>query len=161
MEDIGKLLPAAFIRETRRAGPFLVEILTALWPRVAGKPLALQCRPAAFDAGTLTLVTECSSWAAELPRVAEAIRAEINCFLGEPVVKKLRVRYQPNLDRPEIIQTSETRDPKQKSRLGDEFRSSTFDVRSCGGEAGLDPEVARIVARSFSKYFGRSRKGAE
>ncbi len=127
MEEVGNLIPSIFKERIRRESTYLIEILTPLWSRVAGKPLAQHCRPVAFGAGTLTLATDCTSWAAQLRQMTEEIRAEINSFLGQPVVKKLRVRYEPNLE-------------------GGAFQSK-------GGEARLERVKGKIAGRSTMKYF--------
>ncbi len=96
MEEIGNLLPTILRRTVRRAEPILIDILAPLWPRITGKPIAQSCRPIDFSNGTLILSTNCPSWAAELRRIAEEIRAGVNGFLGEPVIKKITVRYEPD-----------------------------------------------------------------
>ena len=92
MEEVGKLLPALFRTQLRRDSAPLAEIIAPLWPRIAGKEIASQSRPTAFVAGTLTLSTACPSWAIQLRRMAEEIRATINCVFGCPVVKRVRVQ---------------------------------------------------------------------
>ncbi len=151
MEEVGKIFPGIFKKHVQCRQPRVVEILAPLWPRVAGKAMARQSRPVAFGAGTLTLATACPSWAAQLRQMAEEIRAEINSFLGGPVVKKLRVRYAPELE----IWNSKFESQKSKVGAGDwepnyDFRLSIFDSQN-----GLDPEITRIVEQSFTKYFSR------
>ncbi len=156
MEEVGKILPAAFKRRLRLGGPNLVEILASLWPRLVGKPIAQHSQPVAFDAGTLTLLTNCPSWAAQLQQMPEEIQAAINSFLGEPVVKKLVVRHAPNLSAEAPNPKPETRNWKVEpinSDLDCDFQTSNFDFRK-----ELDPEIARIVQLSFSKYFSRNAK---
>lgn len=123
-----------------------MEILAPLWPRVAGKHMAQHSRPVAFGAGTLTLATSCSSWAAQLRLMAEEIRAEINSFLGCPVVKKLRVQYVSRLDGPEPAMR-----PQQLVPLLETSRPDGVD-----SAAELDPEIARVLRLSFTKYFARN-----
>jgi len=72
----------------------VLEIVAPLWTRIAGKEIAAQSEPTAFEEGTLTVSTECPTWGLQLGRMAEELRAQINCFLGCPVVKKVRVRCQ-------------------------------------------------------------------
>ncbi len=93
MEEISKILPLIFRNQVRRDNPRVVEILAPLWPQVAGKPMARHSRPVAFDEGTLTLESDCTAWSAEMRRMSEDIRAQINRYLGVPTVRKLRVRY--------------------------------------------------------------------
>ena len=99
MEKIGKILPSILKGQVRRPQPPLIEILAPLWPCVAGKAMAEHCRPVAFNEGTLTLATECPTWRSQLQQMAEEIRAEVNSYLGRPIVKKLRVMKagQPGL----------------------------------------------------------------
>ena len=147
MEEIGKILPAIFKAEVRRADPALVEILVPLWPRVVGKGIAQQARPVTFAAGTLTLATACPTWATQLRHLAEEIRAQINNYLGSPIVKKLRVQHLPQRDAPELP-------APPKSPLDPE----ALNLPAPELTAKLDPEIAGILQRSFAKYFARNRR---
>ena len=93
MEEISKILPLIFRSQVRRDNPRLVEILAPLWPHVAGKPMARHSRPVAFEEGTLTLESDCTAWSAEMRRMADDIRAQINRYFGVPTVRRLKVRY--------------------------------------------------------------------
>ena len=95
MEEIGKILPLVFKRQVRSNDARVIQILAPLWPRVAGKPMAQHSKPVTFDNGILTLESDCSTWSAQLRAIAEEIRAGINDYLGQPVVRKLHVRYAP------------------------------------------------------------------
>jgi hypothetical protein len=148
LDEIGKILPAAFKAQVRRADAALVEILAPLWPRVVGRGIAQQARPVAFAAGTLTLATACPTWAAQLRQMAEEIRAQINGFLGSPVVKKLRVQHVPQMDSVELPA------PQRKSPLSLEVSNLPLPE----GVNKLDPEISGILERSFAKYFARNRK---
>ena len=102
MDEIGKLLPVLFRKQIRRAEPHLLDILLPLWPRIAGKTMAQHSQPALFASGVLTLHTDCATWGTQLRHMTEEIRAEINGFLGQPIVKKLRIKTvtQPGLFSP-------------------------------------------------------------
>lgn len=91
MEEIGKILPSLFKSQLSRLEPPVAEVLAPFWTHVAGKALAEQCRPSAFRAGTLTLVTDNADWAAPIKQMAEEIRAQANKFLGRPLVKHIKV----------------------------------------------------------------------
>jgi len=93
MEEISKILPLIFRSQVRRSSPRIVEILAPLWPQVAGKPMARHSWPVAFEEGTLTLESDCTAWSAEMRRMSDDIRAQINQYLGAPTVRKLKVRY--------------------------------------------------------------------
>lgn len=93
MEEISRILPMIFKKQVRCSEPRLVEILSPLWPQVVGKPMARHSKPVAFEQGTLTLECDCPSWCVQLRSMAEEISAEINGYLGVPVVRKLQVRY--------------------------------------------------------------------
>ena len=147
MEEIGKILPAVFKAEVRRADPALLEILVPLWPRVVGKGIAQQARPVTFAAGTLTLATACPTWATQLRHLAEEIRAQINNYLGSPIVKKLRVQHLPQME-------SAEQPAPQKSVLDRE----ALNLPAPELTAKLDPEIAGILQRSFAKYFARNRR---
>ena len=146
MEQVGKILPVVFRKRGRLGEPTLVDVLAPLWARAVGKAIAQQSRPVAFETGTLTLVSGCPSWTAQLRLMAEEIRAEINSFLGTPVVKRLRVQHRPDLS----VEPPPSQSPKQPVADEVEFRPSDFDFRG-----QLDPELVRIVERSFAKYFAR------
>jgi len=149
MEEVGKILPSVFKRHMRHAAPRVVEILAPLWPRVAGKAMARRCQPVAFSAGTLTLAADCSCWGAQLQQMAEEIRAEVNSFLGGPVVKKLRVRCVDQLDPAWLPE------PQQAISPAPEVSQTDWPAN----EASFDPDMARTIGRSYAKYFGRRQKG--
>lgn len=149
MEEIAKIFPAVF-RQRFRSGPQLAELLASLWPRIVGQAMAQQSRPVRFAEGTLTLTTHCLAWAAQLRQMQEEIRAAINAFLGGSVVKKLRVEHilKPVADTPATPQRS----PQPKLPAP---RLERLDAL-----AGLDPNVASILERSFAKYFARRGRQA-
>jgi predicted nucleic acid-binding Zn ribbon protein len=93
MEEISKILPLIFKKQVRCSEPRVVDILAPLWPQVAGKPIAQHSKPVAFEQGTLTLESDCSTWCVQLRSMAGQIKAEINGYLGVSVVRKLQVRY--------------------------------------------------------------------
>jgi predicted nucleic acid-binding Zn ribbon protein len=95
MEEISKILPLIFKGQVRRSNPRVVDILAPLWPLVAGKPMARHSRPVAFEDGLLTLESDCTAWSAEMRRMADDIRAQVNRYLGVPAVRKLKVRFVP------------------------------------------------------------------
>lgn len=99
VEEVGKILPGLFKRQVRRLNPRVIEVLGPFWRRVAGEAMARESRPVDFKAGTLTLACSCPSWSAQLQQMAEEIRAEVNCFLRGPVVKKIQVRCVASLER--------------------------------------------------------------
>jgi len=144
VEQVGKILPVVFRKRAYLGEPKLVDVLVPLWARVVGKPIAQQARPLAFEAGILTLVSGCPSWTAQLRLMAEEIRAQINSFLGAPVVKELRIRHSPDFS----VQPPASQRPKLAIADDLEFQAPDFDFRS-----QLDPETMGIVQRSFAKYF--------
>ena len=148
MEELAKILPAVFKQQVRRGEPLVVEILAPLWPRVAGKHIAQQCRPVAFEAGTLTLATACLSWATQLRHMAEEIRAQINRYLGGPVVRSVRVKHVMELDPLEA--------PAPQQELQQPLVKSEAPIAA--EDDKLDPEIARIIGQSFAKYFARQGK---
>lgn len=150
MEEIGKILPSLLRRHVRRADPPLVEILSPLWPVAAGKAIAEHSRPVAFGSGILTLAVSSSSWATQLQKLAEEIRAEVNSFLGSPVIKKLRVRLVGNLESEdtERVQPAFSR------------RSPAAPIELTDAEAELGPEISKIFGRSLAKYFARRPVGS-
>jgi hypothetical protein len=145
VEEIGKILPAVFKRHLRQSGPALVDLLVPLWPRLVGKAIARQSRPVAFEAGMLQVATSCPTWAAQLQQLAEEIRAEINGHLGAPVVKKLRVRYDPGSG------GTDTPAPARASQAAPEIPAGKISDNA----ARLEPELSGVLQRSFAKYFSR------
>ena len=99
MEEIGKILSKVLKPQFSRLEPPVIEVLTPLWSQVAGKALAKECRPVAFDAGVLTLSTADPDWATPLKQMADEIRAHVNKFLGGPVVKHLKIESVRGLAR--------------------------------------------------------------
>lgn len=145
MEEVGRILPAALRRLGRLDEARVAETLASLWPRVAGKSIAEHSGPVAFEAGTLTLAAGGESWTLELRRLAEELRAEINCFLGAPVVSKLRVERRDAWEPPAT--------PARRPAV---FREpETTPLELAPGGATLDPEMAGILERSFARYFAR------
>jgi hypothetical protein len=148
VDEIGKILPSLFRKQIRRAEPHLLDILLPLWPRIAGKTMAQHSQPAFFASGVLTLTTDCATWGTQLRHMTEEIRAEINGFLGQPIVKKLRVKTvtQPALFfRPRVSQGSAPPLPPPVSQAMDT-------------DSIPDPEVATALASSYAKYFNRPRR---
>ena len=147
VEEIGKLLPAIFKRQVRRNDPKVVEILSPLWTRVVGKGIASQSRPTAFEAGTLTLVTSCPTWAAQLRQMSEEVRAQVNNYLGGAIVKKLRVRIMLKADPVEASAPQ-----KAVALQGGPAKQPLLD-----GAAQLEPEMTGMLERSYAKYFARQK----
>ena len=148
MEQIGKLLPGLFKKQIRRTEPHLLEILVPLWPRIAGKSMAQHSQPAYFASGVLTLATDCVAWGTELGKMTEEIRAEINSFLGQPIVKKLRIKM--------VTQLSLFFPPRPSS--GTAPRGSAADERAMDTAPIADPAIAATLASSYAKYFTRLRR---
>ena len=147
VEEIGKLLPAVFKRQVRRNDPKVIEILAPLWARVVGKGIALQSRPTAFEAGTLTIVTSCPTWAAQLRQMSEEVRAQVNNYLGGAIVKKLRLRVILEAD--PVNATA----PQEKVTLEGEPTQEPLPE----GAAQLEPEMTGMIERSYAKYFARKK----
>jgi hypothetical protein len=148
VDEVGKILPALFRKQIRRDEPHLLEILLPLWPRIAGKSIAEHSQPALFASGVLTLAADSATWSTQLRHLSEEIRVVINGFLGQPMVKKLRIRTvtQPNL--------FSTRRPSHGAH------QSTPPLAPQPMETGAiaDPAIASALANSFAKYFNRPRR---
>jgi hypothetical protein len=156
MEEVGRIIPCLIGTHLRGGDSRLVEILTSLWPRAVGKGIAQHSRPVTFVSGTLTMAASCSSWASQLGQMSEELRAEINSFLGRPVVKKLRVLHVPSL----VLENgnSTTEAAKLKMEAG-RLKFPNGHLKRALELANLDPETARLVADAFDKYFSRPRTG--
>ncbi len=150
MDEVGKILPAVFKPHVRHGELPVAEILAPLWPRVVGKAMARQCRPAAFSRGTLTVVAESESWSLQLQQMAEVIRAEINTFLGGPVVRRLLVRQIIGLD---AVNSGGTRVGLARP----EASQGEWADRAARPKSGL----ARVADRAFQKRFVRSFRKAD
>ena len=150
MEEIGKILPAVFKTQIRRAEPPLIEFLTPLWPRVVGKAIAECTRPVAFSGGSLTLGCSCPSWTAQLRSMNDEIRDAINNFLGGAIVKKLSVRHVADLASLE----SAGEKPSRHAARGAEK------LRLPDGAGNLHSAIAGIVERPFPRYVAKRGKGA-
>lgn len=148
MEEVGKIIPFVLRKQVRRTEPYLLEILLPLWVCIVGRNMAQHSQPATFEAGVLTLTTDCATWASQLRQMTEEIRAEVNSFLGRPIVKKLRVKKvaQLNLFPPGgLARETAARTPHPKE--------ADVDTTSIP-----DPEIAGVVSSSFAKYFSRPRR---
>jgi hypothetical protein len=148
VDEIGKILPSLFRKQIRRAEPHLLDILLPLWPRIAGKTMAQHSQPALFASGVLTLTTDCATWGTQLRHMNEEIRTEINHFLGQPIVKKLRIKTvtQPDLfSRPRVSRAAALPAPPLVEQAMDNHSIA-------------DPEIASALASSYAKYFNRPRR---
>jgi predicted nucleic acid-binding Zn ribbon protein len=148
VEEIGKILPAVFKRHVRQSEPALVELLAPLWPRLVGKAIARQSRPVAFEAGTLRVATSCPTWAVQLGQLAEEVRLGINGQLGAPLVKKLRVEYDPEAGGAAL------RKAAPASRSTPEIATG----KGLHGAARLEPGLSGVIERSYAKYFSRHER---
>ena len=146
MDEIGKLLPALFKAQIRRSEPHLLEILVPLWPRIVGKGMAQHSRPATFGSGLLTVYADCPTWGTQLRHMTEEIRTEVNGFLGQAVVKNLKIK---TVTQPDLFLSPrsghETTPPAPPADMAMVTDSIT------------DPEIAAALASSYAKYFNRPR----
>ena len=149
MEEVGKILPAVFKTQIRRAEPPLIEFLTPLWPCVVGRAIAGCTRPVSFSGGSLTMGCSCPSWTTQLRSMSDEIRDAINNFLGGAIVKKLSVRHVADLA---PLDSAAENPAHRASREAEKLRLPD-------GAADLDSEVSGIVERSFAKYFARGGRG--
>lgn len=147
MDQIGKLLPGLFKKQICRAEPHLLEILAPLWPRIVGKTVAQHSRPALFDLGVLTLYADCPTWGTQLRHMTEEIRAKVNAFLGQAIVKKLRIK---TMIQPDLLPSSRRPHEISPSRLPRPEKAMVTDSIA-------DPEIAAALASSYAKYFNRQR----
>lgn len=141
MDEVGKILPSLFRKQIRREEPHLLEVLQPLWPRIAGKTMAQHSQPAVFASGVLTLNTDCPAWNAQMRQMAEQIRSRINGFLGQPVVRKLRIK--------KVAEAGLFAAPGLPC-------GATAPVPAANAmdtAAIADPELAAALANSYAKYF--------
>ncbi|MGH9449554.1 MAG: DUF721 domain-containing protein [Terriglobia bacterium] len=165
MEELGSILPKALQKHVRGSRKPVIEILAPLWPRVTGKFIGQFSRPVEFEDGRLTLAVASPSWETQLRAMSEPLRAQINSFLGAPVIKKLRIRPHTARDQapgsffasgqasracPQSAPFDRARVPPPSGEMADILRAQ--------GVFDLPPDVREVVERSFVKYFSR---GAE
>jgi hypothetical protein len=146
VDEIGKILPVLFKKQIRRAEPHLLEILVPLWPRIVGMAIAQHSRPAQFDLGVLTLHADCPTWGTQLRHMTDEIRAEVNRFLGQAIVKKLRIK---TVTQPNLFSASRRADIATPPSLPADVAMVTDSI--------ADPEIAATLASSYAKYFNRPR----
>jgi predicted nucleic acid-binding Zn ribbon protein len=146
VDEIGKMLPVVFRKQIRRAEPHLLEILLPLWPRIVGKAMAQHSQPTFFASSVLTLATDSTTWSTQLKHLSEEIRLEINGFLGQPIVKKLRIKTvsQPGLFSP------------QRASRGSALPAPPRAKQAMDTDSIADPEIASALASSYAKYFNRA-----
>jgi hypothetical protein len=169
VEEIGKVLPFVFRSYLQRLEPRVAEILAPLWSHVVGEPIAQHSQPVAFASGTLRLATSCPTWAAQLRHLSEEIRLEVNRYLGRAVVKRLSIRHSSNWDPLPRRSKAAIQGSASTVKLGSPSRSWPG-PRPGGSPLGpearpqasrrhpeLDPEIARILEQSFTKYFSRTQ----
>jgi hypothetical protein len=146
VDAIGKFLPVLFKQQIRRAEPHLLEILVPLWPRIVGKTMAQHSRPAQFDLGVLILYADCPTWGTQLRHMTDEIRTEVNRFLGQAMVKKLRIK---TVTQPDLFSPSRCASRATAPSLPADVAMATDSI--------ADPEVAATLASSYAKYFNRPR----
>jgi Dna[CI] antecedent, DciA len=156
VEEVGRILPLVVGRHMQDADSRLVQVLGALWPRAVGKSIAQHSRPVSFVSGTLTLATTCPSWAAQLGRMGEEVRATINGFLGRPLVRSVRVRHTPNL----VLHSDKSKAETQNWELETgKPKLASPDSKPVLELGNLDPEIAPLVQEAFARYFSKAGKG--
>jgi len=148
MEELGKILPRVLKKHARGERTALLAALTGVWPQAAGKALAEQARPLAFSAGTLTLAVACPTWAAQLKGLHEEIRSAINQTLGRALVRQIRVKL---VSAGEYAGAHAGAKGRQKAAL-----DVIWPEPDLPALVGLDPELRKIVSRSYGKYFARA-----
>jgi hypothetical protein len=153
VEDVGSILPKALNKHLSCAKSRVVEVLAPVWGRIVGKLVAQQSRPVRYSDGTLVISAYSPPWAAQLAQMADQIRSEVNAFLAAPVVRKIRVRCQPDA-KPECSQIVVSRVAGPPDCQPDEMKRLLW----ADGRTTLDPELVRVVERSFMKYFSRNGK---
>ncbi len=118
-----------------------------MWSRAVGRAMAQHSRPVSFEFGTLTLHTDCPTWGRQLRQMTEEIRAKVNGFLGQAIVKRLRIKTVPHLQTVlDAVKERATEPPGISSADMAMIRDSI-----------ADPEIASALASSYAKYFSRSR----
>ena len=61
------------------------------WAKIAGEHVAARSEPLEFRQGTLVLRADGGAWATELTLLKSSIATKVNAFLGEDLVREVRV----------------------------------------------------------------------
>lgn len=163
MEDIGSMLPGILQKHLRPGKGPVLEILAPLWPRAVGKYIGQFSKPVAFEDGRLILAVASPSWETQLRAMADPLRAQINGFLGSPIIETLRIRRHWAGDRmmaklqAVIPAAAGHSDPWEITASAESAAAAR--LLHVEDSAKLPPELMNLVERSFVKYF--SRRGVE
>lgn len=148
MDEIGKILPSLLRKQIPRTEPYLLDILLPLWSRIVGKTIAQHSQPSHFASGVLTLATDSVTWSTQLRHLGDEIRLAINGFLGQSIVKKLRIKT--------VTQSSLFAQPKPPLGIAPSPPLSPEEVMET--DSIVDPAIASALANSYTKYFSRPRR---
>ena len=148
MDEIANILPSLFRKQIRRDEPHLVEILAPLWPRIAGRTIAHHSQISLFSGGVLTLSTEPGTWTTQLRFMSGEILKQINDFLGQPVVKKLRITTVTQRDLFAARQQPREHFSAPRPRAVQPMDTSPI----------ADQAIAHTLANSYAKYFNRPQR---
>ncbi len=149
MKELGELWPQLFKDRVLGGEAPVLLIVTPLWPRIVGKPIAREVQPVAFCNGVLTLEAPSESWVIQLRSMSEQVRSRVNGFLGGPLVKDLRVRRR-------YARGTQAKSDSEDS--GPDLPLAAAAKLWADADVKLDRDVAGIVERSFTKYFSRQTK---
>jgi len=89
-EPLGSVLEAISSGRPWSAGIALGE-LGRRWDRVVGERLAVECSPAALEAGVLVVRVTSAAWGAQIRFLEAEIRQGANALLARDAVREVRV----------------------------------------------------------------------
>ena len=73
------------------SGPAAALAVLQAWSQVVSSPLAQRARPGQWRDGVLQIVVEEESWRVAVESLAEALREEMNGWIGAPLVREVQV----------------------------------------------------------------------
>lgn len=149
MERIGKEVERELARGGSRDVLPLASV-TAVWRSAVGETVARNAWPARIGRdGTLHVATSSSTWAFELDRLADEIRASLRRELSDAAPVKLRfaVGLVPEPDRSDADRPLPSAPPPMPPEV----------VREADAAAAAidDPELRELVARAARASLGR------
>jgi hypothetical protein len=152
MERIGGEVERTLGQAGGGAGLALTEI-TRVWPEAVGEAVSRRAWPARVGRdGTLHVTTASATWAFELDRLSDEIRASLKAALGEEAPARLRFAVGPV---PEPGATSST--PPEASRATLPSTPETDAEAARAASEIEDPELRELVARAARASLARAR----
>lgn len=112
MERAGKSLWSALRRVARPDKP--LDLLTAVWPLMVGRRLALHTRPVAWRKGRVDVAVDQPEWQGQLESMGKDVRRQVNNWWGSELVREVRfVSEKTKRQPPASVRGKSTRLPEE------------------------------------------------